>query len=219
MAWFDVTVVNQVHHHLWERHVVHWCRALTQTWRVWRAHGSGMLERWRWVPRRKGSCRIEGLNRTRAPPLAASVLATGGRAILSGLDPKASAAVIEAVREDHAGDRQAREQALAARAEAVDLLLSLVQQLLGVRWPSLPNLYSKGISSLDVFRTNRVLAAYGIRVRCAAVPGSVRQVTTTLAPDRTEPRAIFWVEAVPKDERPEEPMRPDGIPLRYVVRS
>lgn len=70
---------------------------------------------------------------------------------------------------------------------------------------------------IDLCRLNVVLRPHGLRVRSEAVPGSEGQVQIILNADTTEPRALFWVESLPKGAADDEPLI-DGIPAKYVVR-
>jgi hypothetical protein len=110
--------------------------------------------------------------------------------------------------------RAERDEARHASEATTDTLLSLVRQIIPTRKTYL---HSRGILELDLYRLNAVLRPHGLRVRSEAVPGSKRQVSTLLTADRSEPRALFWTEAVKGAADEDEPLI-DGIPARFIVR-
>jgi hypothetical protein len=111
--------------------------------------------------------------------------------------------------------KEARDQARQAQDAVTDLLLGLVRQVIPTRKTYL---FSKGITELDLHRLNIVLRPHGLRVRSEAVLGSERQVQMLLTADTSEPRALFWAEAVPKGAVDEDEPLIDGIPARFIVR-
>ena len=89
--------------------------------------------------------------------------------------------------------RAARETARQERDRAERLLLALVKQVLSPQ--AKRYLADAGVTELDVFTVNQVLAKFGVRVRCEPRPTSARQVQVRLKEDGSlVPRAAFWWE-------------------------
>ena len=90
--------------------------------------------------------------------------------------------------------RQARDTARYERDRAEQLLMALVTQVLSPERKRF--LFDAGVTELDVFTVNQVLAKFGMRVRCEA-RATERQVKVRLREDGAlATRAAFWIQQV-----------------------